>query len=78
MHWLTVKEARASVDNKIALSTVYRIAHSGKIRTTRVGRILIHADDWTALVRDTGYEMIQPQAKKGGPTCRTKKTRSAA
>lgn len=57
--WISVREARAMCNNAISLGTMYRIAHSGKVRTTRVlGKILIDGDDFDRLLTEAEWKMI--------------------
>lgn len=57
--WITVKEAWVWVNKAVSLGTIYRIAHSGKVRTTRVrGRILIDGDDFDRLLTEAEWRMI--------------------
>lgn len=57
--WITVQEAWQWVNKAVSLGTIYRIAHSGKVRTTRVlGRILIDSDDFDRLLTEAEWKMI--------------------
>lgn len=57
--WISVKEARQMCNNAVSLGTIYRIAHSGKVRTTRVlGKILLDGDDFDRLLTEAEWKMI--------------------
>lgn len=57
--WISVKEARAKVDNAVSLQTVYRIAHSGEVKATRLrGKIVVDDVSFAAYMVREGLRML--------------------
>jgi len=69
MAWITVQDAHAMTDGSVCLSTVYKLARSGKVKGTRVlGRILIDDASFRAYLTAEGFRLISPgnQGKRAG------------
>lgn len=48
MPWITVREARETLDNRVGTSTIHRLVKSGEVEGTQIaGRVLIDRDSWT-------------------------------
>lgn len=67
MPWVTVQEAHALTDGAVCLTTVYKLARSGKVRVTRVlGRILFDEGSFREYLANEGFRMIDPGNKGRG------------
>lgn len=63
MGWISVKDARAKVDNAVSLQTVYQLVHSGLVRGVKIrGRILVDDEDLAAYVKRAGLKVLRPAA----------------
>lgn len=59
MPWISVKDAHQRLDQAVSLSTVYKLAHSGKISVKRVlGKIILDSESFDAYCVDQGFAMI--------------------
>ena len=51
MPWITVREARESVSNRVGTSTIHRLLKSGEVEGTQIaGRVLVDLASWTDYV----------------------------
>lgn len=61
MAWISVKDARAKLDNAVSLQTIYRMVHTGELAATRLrGKILVDAESLERLMKVKGLELLRP------------------
>lgn len=69
MKWITLQAARKRLNGAVSASSLYRLAHSGAVKASRIaGRIVVCSDSLDAYVTAKGFEVITaPPRRKARP-----------